>query len=112
MIYEFDVSNVTAPYTVGTATTGTTASHSIINDNYYWYQPYTTYPYTWTTSTKVYMYQLICPKCKTTNWGEIDQVVTCTGVYAQEKRPGGKKIMCEATLKAVSKHVDFEVPVG
>ena len=127
MIYEVDVSTVPIPANLaptlghnndatlsGTKTissSNSTATHSIINDNWYttpstWYY---TYPYIYNYGTKVYMYQLICPKCKTTNWGEIDQVVTCTG---EEKRLSGKKISCKATLKAIKTPVDFEIPVG
>jgi hypothetical protein len=62
-----------------------------ITSNYYnWTNPYT-YSYTYTTT--VYMYQLICPRCFTPNWGEIDKVIECKGTI-------GKK-SCNAKLKAI-----------
>ena len=68
--------------------------------------PANTYSYmdwTWYTKT-VYKYQLICPKCKTTNWGELDEIITCSG-------KAGRKA-CLSNLRAVSKPVDFDIPVG
>jgi hypothetical protein len=105
MIYEFDVSTITTPNqevpVTSTITTGTTTTHSIINDNWYHYYPYYS---NWTYSTTIYKYQLICPRCKTTNWGELDQIVDCSGKVGRKP--------CRATLKAIKHPVDFEVPVG
>lgn len=69
-------------------------------------------PTTWTYTSTIYKYQLICPVCKTTNWGSIDEIVTCKGKLPNRIR--GRKVVeqyCETTLKAVSKKVDFEVPI-
>jgi len=67
------------------------------------WQP-TTY-YWWPSPRTVYMYQLVCPECGQTNWGEIDKPVECSG-----RRLSGKP--CKAVLKAVSKKADYEIPVG
>ena len=58
------------------------------------------YPSYYFFPNTVYKYQLICPKCSTSNWGELDILVHCTG----------KK--CDATLKAVLKKATFEVEVN
>jgi len=58
----------------------------------------------WSYTTTVYMYQLVCPRCFETNWGEIDKIVTCKGKLS--------KRACGAKLKAIKEKVDFEVPVG
>ena len=60
--------------------------------------------YSWSYTTTVYMYQLICPRCFEPNWGEIDKVVTCKGKISKKA--------CGAKLKAIKEVVDFEVPVG
>lgn len=63
-----------------------------------------TYPYynyfTTTWPTTIYMYQLLCPECGTSNWGELDKIVECQG----------KK--CKATLKAVSQQATHEIPIN
>lgn len=58
-----------------------------------------TFDYTWTYSTKIYMYQVKCPKrgCKKMNWLELDKITPCRN--------------CGVKLKAVSEQADFEVPV-
>lgn len=66
-----------------------------------WTTPYTT---TWTYTNTVYMYQLLCPRCSTPNWGELDKIIICKGKI-------GRKL-CSAKLKAIKEVVDFEVPVG
>jgi len=74
-----------------------------LNDNWY----YTTTPYsntyTWHTCTAntvvIEKYQLICPNCEATNWGQIDEIIVC------------KTKKCGATLKATKRAVDYEVVV-
>ncbi len=56
--------------------------------NYYW-----TYPY---YQTK-YMYQIRCPRCHKMNWCELDNTTSCT--------------KCRAMLRAVSKRIDYDVPI-
>ena len=55
-----------------------------------------TYPYTYTSTLPVYYYQLICPKCGSANWCELNKTVTCK---------------CKAVLKATDYKVDYEVVV-
>lgn len=61
--------------------------YTVPNTYYYWYP------------TSHYYYQILCPKprCKTYNWCELDQSVTCR--------------KCGSVLRAVSKTVDYEIPV-
>jgi hypothetical protein len=67
--------------------------------------PYTTtpYQYVWHTCTErtvvIEKYQLICPKCDTTNWGEIEEIVVCS------------KKGCGKTLKATKRVADYEIVV-
>jgi hypothetical protein len=84
-----------------------TSNNSIISDNWY-YIPTTTstpsYTYTWHTCTcsnpkVIQKYQLICPSCETTNWGQIDEIITCKNAH------------CGATLKAVQNPVNYEIVV-
>lgn len=69
-----------------------------------WQQyPYTyyTYPY-WSYPSfqaTIYKYQIICPRCHTNNWLELDKITMCT------------KTKCGAKLKAVINQADYEVPV-
>lgn len=85
-------------------------------DIYYppqWWQPTTTGG----TSTITfagrdhYYYQITCPKCGHKNWCELNETVTCEGIKSQERRPGGKKTICGAVLKAVSEVVDNPIQV-
>jgi hypothetical protein len=71
-----------------------------------YYNNWTTTPstYTWTYNTTIYMYQFICPRCATTNWGELDKIITCKGKINSRK-------LCQAKLKATKEVVDYEVPV-
>lgn len=94
-VYSLDVSNVSTSFNFdynGDWWKDTTSPYTIIGNS--------TFSYTNT----VYMYQLICPRCKTTNWGQVNQVVTCSGKV-------GRKA-CTAKIKAIKDVVDYEVPVG
>lgn len=64
----------------------------------------------WTYTNTIYLYQIICPRCNSQNWGEIDKVVQCKGIIPAAKRT--RKQICNAKLKAIKEKVDFEVPVG
>jgi hypothetical protein len=83
----------------------TTGNNTVaINDNWYYYPNYTvptTYTYTWqvTNTVVIEKYQLICPNCEATNWGQIDEIIVC------------KTKKCGATLKATKRAVDYEVVV-
>lgn len=74
-------------------------SDTINTSNTYYWSDYNTYtvPSTFTWTTTIYLYQLKCPKCRASNWGELDKIVTC------------KK--CSSSLKAVSKKVDYEIAI-
>jgi hypothetical protein len=91
-------------YTVTVDSTAITTPVVDINGtitNSYWWDGYTNYPYTgWTYYPQtIYKYQIICPRCKTSNWLELDTIVACAG----------KK--CNAKLKAVTQQADYEIPV-
>jgi len=92
-------------------TTINTPSTTWWDDSYA--RQWTSGTYSYTYATTIYMYQLICPRCKTTNWGQVDTVVECKGMLPSRIR--GRKVVeekCGAKLKAVSQPVDFEIPVG
>jgi hypothetical protein len=91
-------------YNVQVAGDPPTGSFYIDNGYQTWTQPNT---YTWSYASTVYMYQLICPRCNTTNWGQIDKTITCSGKVGPKS-----KQYCGAKLKAIKEVVDFEVPVG
>jgi len=77
----------------------------------WWTSPSTsTIQYTYTT--KVYMYQITCPRCKQLNWCELDQTVTCD-TKLPTRIVGRKKVesYCGAVLQAVKDTVDYQVPV-
>lgn len=102
MEYSINVDTSSEP---ATSVNGTKLSlNSVNNTNYYWdgtstYTPSFTYYY----GTTIYMYQLICPRCQTSNWGQIDKPVDCKGKLRRKA--------CGAVLKAVSKKVDYEVEI-
>lgn len=106
--YEVSVEPVTESQTVdirNNSQTTTTVDNTYLGDSSFYVSPNTTWNNIgWTYSSTIYMYQLICPRCKTTNWGAIDVVVNCKGKLNRKN--------CQATLKAVSNKVDYEVPVG
>lgn len=97
-------------YTIQVKTSDTTTISDTLDFNYttthncyygcncgssYWnWSPSIWYSY----STTKYLYQIKCPKCKKTNWLELDTVKEC--------------IKCDSTLKAVSKKVDFEIEIN
>lgn len=66
--------------------------------------PYDTYTWPSTSNTVyyypnkeyVYLYQLECPKCKRSNWCELNKQVVCK---------------CKSVLRAVSEKVDYEIAV-
>lgn len=72
-----------------------------VTGDFYNNKDWTTWPSTtwYTYPTTVYMYQIICPKprCKTSNWLEIDKMKECT--------------KCGSMLKAVRAKADYEVEV-
>lgn len=110
MTYEIDVTSVHIPenpqvYNPTVIGSSDSTTITAINDNWHYFStnPYT-YSWNWNYTTTIYKYQLICPRCKSTNWGELDQIVNCSGKI-------GRKF-CSATLKAIKHPVDFEVPVG
>jgi hypothetical protein len=87
-------------YEVLVQTDNTSNTQTISTSNTIGWNPYNTYDSYTTTlywPTTVYMYQLKCPKCKKMNWGELDKVIECK--------------QCRSSLKAVSKKVDFEIPI-
>lgn len=110
--YRIDVSNVTTPpLQSNIPLRGNSQTNASWDGSYYydWY-PRTTYTSYVSWTTTVYMYQLICPRCGKTNWGQIDTVVECSG---ELKTFGSKKrVKCGAKIKAVKEKVDYEVPVG
>ena len=98
MTYEIEV---TPPTNTSEAIFNTNTTSVTVSDSLYWNTSYPTY---WYYPTTIYMYQLVCPRCKTTNWGQLDILINCKGTY--------KRKPCEASLKAVSKRAEYEVEVG
>lgn len=101
--------NVATAYATSSSVTNTTSSYYPYTDVYRFDYP-NNYTYVWPTVSTVYKYQLICPRCSTSNWGAIDETVTCKGLVRAPK--ARKSTDCGALLKAVNKKVDYEVPVG
>jgi hypothetical protein len=102
MVYDLTIEPVkesqTADLPSVTISNGISANNTWIPNSTFYYSDWY-----WGTKT-IYKYQLICPRCQTTNWGELDEIITCSG------RTGRK--FCQANLRAVSKPVDFDIPVG
>lgn len=111
MVYDLTIEPVKESQTVVspniTIGNGISANNTWIPNSTFYYSDWY-----WSTKT-IYKYQLICPKCKTTNWGELDEIITCTGnlpTRIRNRKPF--KEACKANLRAVSKSVDFDIPVG
>jgi hypothetical protein len=85
--------------------TGSNVSNNLLtwSDNTYYPDNYPqVYWYTYPQKT-VYKYQVICPRCSTTSWAEVDETITCTGSF--------KAGECGARIKVVLERVDYEVEV-
>ena len=78
--------------------------------DYQWPSNYTYYTYPYPTT--IYKYQIQCPKCKTMNWLQLDIITECTGYLDKETGPNKRKqSKCGASLKAVTRQADYELPV-
>jgi hypothetical protein len=85
----------------------TTGNNLTLTTDTYNCYPYTSTPYQYVwhycngqeKTIVVEKYQLICPKCDTTNWGEIEEIVVCS------------KKGCGKTLKATKRVADYEIVV-